>query len=156
MTFQFQNALDLPELLRFDSGGPVRTAAQWPARRDEVHRHVVPLVYGAFWPVPELTRGVELHSSTLGQFGGARLITLRVEAGRQHAFLMQVFVPNQPGPMPAVVSGDGCWRYATDQVITEMLRRNYIFAQFNRVEVAPDPQPEALQMVAGAAAGGHG
>ncbi len=134
--------MDLPELLRFDSGEPVQAAAQWESRRAEVFRHIVPLVYGEFRPAPAQTRGIELHSAVLAQFGGARLKTYRVEADHKQAFLMQVFVPAGGGPMPVVISADGCWHYATDQVLHELMRRNCAFAQFNRVEVAADQYPQ--------------
>jgi hypothetical protein len=37
-----------------------------------------------------------------------------------------------------VLNGDACWRYATDEITAEILRRGFAFAQFNRVELAPD------------------
>ena len=144
MTFSLLKQVLGPDLLRFNSGETVHLARQWPMRREEVRRRVVPLAYGDIPPMPAHTVGILLHVAPVGQFSGSdgtRLLTLRVEADAKHAFLMQVFVPESGTPMPVVLSGDGCWHYATDQVIAEVLRRGNVFAQFNRVEVAADPSP---------------
>jgi hypothetical protein len=51
---------------------------------------------------------------------------------------MTLYIPPGEGPFPVVISGDACWRYATDKVIDEVLRLGMILAVFNRVEIAPD------------------
>jgi hypothetical protein len=84
-----------------------------------------------------------LHVARVRQLPGiadARLLSMRVEVGGKHAFLLRVFVPMASRPLPVVLTGDGCWHYATDVVIAEVLRRGKVFAQFNRVEVAADPE----------------
>jgi hypothetical protein len=136
-----------PDLLRFNSGQAVHLATQWPMRRDEVRGHLLPLAYGCIPPAPAQTAAIQLHMAPARQFPGVkgvRLLTLRVEVVAKHAFLMQVFVPDGDTAMPVVLSGDGCWHNATDQVIAEVLRRGHIFAQFNRVEVAADPSPPSV------------
>lgn len=145
MNFSFSEQVLRPDLLRFDSGEPVRAANQWQSRREEVRRHMLALAYGEIPPAVGGAVGSAvghlLHFAPLRQFPlvkGARLLTLRVEVEAKHAFLMQVFVPDGSGPMAVVLSGDGCWHCATDQVIAEVLGRGYVFAQFNRVEVAAD------------------
>ena len=40
---------------------------------------------------------------------------------------------------------DACWHYACDAVVAAMLERGYVFAQFNRVEVASDRTGVATQ-----------
>lgn len=133
-----------PDLLTFDSGEPVEIARQWLIRREEVRACLVSAAYGEIPPVPARTVGVQLHMAPVRQFAntaGTRLLSLRVDVDARHAFLMQVFVPDRATAMPVVLSGDGCWHYATDQVIAEVLRRGYVFAQFNRVEVAADTSP---------------
>jgi hypothetical protein len=37
-----------------------------------------------------------------------------------------------------LLNGDGCWRYLTDEVVMEALRRHTMIAQFNRCELAAD------------------
>ncbi len=144
MTFDVQEQLLSPDLLRFNSGETVQLARQWPLRRQEVLGNAITLAYGDFPPVPAYTAGIQLHIAPVRQFSGAegaRLLTMSVEVDARQAFLMQVFVPADAAAMPVVLSGDACWHYATDQVIAEVLRRGMVFAQFNRVEVAADPSP---------------
>lgn len=144
MTFSLLKQVLSPDLLRFNAGETVHLARQWPMRRQEVRGCVVPLAYGDIPPTPAQTAAIHLHIAPVRQFSSVqvtRLLTLRVEVDAKHAFLMQVFVPGGGTSMPVVLSGDGCWHYATDQVIAEVVRRGYVFAQFNRVEVAADPSP---------------
>ena len=128
----------LPDLLTFNSGLPVSNAAQWQSRRPEVAQHILTLAYGELPATLQRAVAVVLHSATVHQFAGARLLTVRVEADSRQVFLMRVFVPALPGRLPVVLNGDACWHYATDEVIAEVLRRGYVFAQFNRVEIALD------------------
>ena len=53
----------------------------------------------------------------------------------EYSFLLQILIPKGDGPFPVVLNGDGCWWYATDEVVEEILRRGNIFAKFNRVEI---------------------
>ena len=76
----FPRGWELPDLLCFDSGQAVQDAAQWLLRRRGVHRHIVPLAYGEIPATPARTAGVELHSAVIKSLGGARQVTIRVEA----------------------------------------------------------------------------
>lgn len=128
----------LPELFRFNSGAPVRGPAQWPARRAEVLAITTSLVYGVLPPAPASLRCEILHDATVQRLHQARLLSCRVAIDGRHAFMLRVYVPSGDGPFPVVLNGDGCWHYATDAVIGEILRRAMVFAQFNRVEVSAD------------------
>lgn len=131
-------AASLPDLFLMLDGTPVTHPTQWPARRLELHRLAVPLAYG-HWPVvPTRTRCEVLHMATVHRMGSARLWTCRVLADGIAAFVMRVFAPAGSGRHAVVLNGDGCWQYATDDVIAAMLERGYAFAQFNRVEILPD------------------
>jgi hypothetical protein len=137
----FQEYLRLPDLLTFDCGKQVQTRDHWAARRLEVHQKIVPLAYGDI-PTPTTPAvGVVLHETAVAKFAGARLVSCRVDTGGAHpecSFMLRVFAPNRPGRLPVVLNGDACWHYATDDVIGEILRRGWVFAQFNRVEIAAD------------------
>lgn len=128
----------LPDLLVALDGAPVMSVSHWPARRAEIHQLCVPLAYGEAPPVPRHTHAELLHEAVVRPMGHARLWTCRVRADGAHAFLLRIFMPAGPGPFPVVLNGDACWHYALDAVIDDMLRRGYAFAQFNRVEIAPD------------------
>lgn len=139
MMFSIPTALPNPFLFR--SGASVRLAAQWPERRREIHALMVPLAYGEISPVPDLVQCLVLHAATVRSLNGARLLSCRVLVNGAHAFPVRIFVPLGSGPFPVVLNGDGCWHYANDEVIAAVLDAGYVFAQFNRVELAPDAGP---------------
>lgn len=130
---------DWPDPLLNQVGQRVSNPAQWPARRREIIDLMLPLAYGDLAPVPASTRLVCLHQALLRRHGGARLLSCRIEPDAAPPFQLQLFVPPGDGPFPCILSGDGCWHYADDAVLAAMLERGYVFAQFNRVEVAADP-----------------
>lgn len=130
---------DWPDPLLNLAGQRVADPALWPARRQEIANLMLPLVYGALPPTPKSTRIVRLHNSAFRPLTGAHLLTCRIEPDAQPSFLLRLFVPAAAGPFPVIVSGDGCWRYADDAAVQALLSRGYVFAEFNRVEVAPDP-----------------
>lgn len=130
----------LPDPFRFKSGRRVRTAAEWRRRRKEISDLIVEIEYGGLPPAPSATRCEELHTATVETPEGARFVSCRVVTGpdRPFSFLLELLVPSGKGPFPVVLNGDGCWRYATEEVAAEVLRRGSILAQFNRVEIVPD------------------
>lgn len=129
----------LPELLRADNGTVLDHPDQWPARREEVAAHLLHLVYGPLPPPPSRTDGVLLHAATVRRFGGAQLLSCQVRPLGMTNFGLRVWVPAGTGPCPVLLHGDGCWHYASDDVIAAVLGRGLVFAQFNRVDIAPDP-----------------
>ncbi len=134
---------ELPDPFFFGNATRVRMIGQWRERRREIHDTLLPLVYGDLPPAPAATRCVELHTAIMRRLGNARLVSCRVETDGRHAFTMRVFAPAAPTRCPVVLNGDGCWHYAGDEVIAAVLGRGYAFAQFNRVEIAPDlPAPK--------------
>jgi hypothetical protein len=134
-------AVKLPDLLRFDGGEVVASIPAWRDRRRQVFDHLVPLAYGGLPDNSPRAMGQVLHETVVGVFGGSRLLSMRVIAGQGRDFSMRVFIPADDCHGGVVLHGDACWHYATDAVIAEVLRRGYVFAQFNRVEVAADPVP---------------
>jgi len=136
-------AVAFPDLLRDDAGTAVRSTAHWWRRREEVHDSLLALAYGPIPIGPNAVQCQTLHTATVQGFGGARLLSCRIGTGSGHGFMLRVFVPNADGPFPVFLHGDGCWHYASDAVIAAVLARGYTFAQFNRVEIAADPEPGA-------------
>ncbi|MEY4267941.1 MAG: hypothetical protein RIS90_2476 [Pseudomonadota bacterium] len=129
----------LPELLRADCGTRIDRPDQWPARRAEVAAHLLPLAYGPLPPRPGWTDCELLHAAAVRQFGGAHLLSCRVRPLGMGSFALRVLVPAGTDPCPVLLHGDGCWHHASDEVIATVLARGLVFAQFNRVEIAPDP-----------------
>jgi hypothetical protein len=136
--------MTLPDLLTFNRGAAVRTAADWNARRREIWDAVIPLEYGGIPPAPGRAWGEVLHAATLRHFEGVRYVSCRVhcepggDARLPFSFMLYLTIPSGAGPFPVVLNGDACWRYASEAVTAEVIGRGYILAQFNRVELAPD------------------
>jgi len=130
---------ELPNPFLFTNGNVVCTAADWERRRHELLELVVGIEYGGMPPTPVTTRAEELHALSTRD-DGARLISLRVltDPDDRFSFMLYLLIPPGPGPFPVVLNGDACWQYATEAVTGEIIRRGCIFAQFNRVEIAPD------------------
>jgi hypothetical protein len=129
----------LPSLLRSDSGIIIDQPDQWPARRAEIAAHLLPLAYGPLPPAPSHTECELLHVATVQRLGGAQLLSCRVRPLGMDSFTLRVFVPPGGQPCPVLLNGDGCWHYANDEAIGAVLARGLVFAQFNRVEISPDP-----------------
>lgn len=130
------------DLLRCDDGRRIHDAAGWYARAQLKGAELVRLAYGGMPAQPESTRAEALHGIEVAQPAGAHLSSWRIRTVRPACtFGMQLLRPNITRPSPVIVSGDGCWRYATDAALAEILRRGYAFAQFNRVEIVADLMP---------------
>lgn len=128
-----------PDPLRSAAGHQITEPDQWPARRQEIINLMLPLAYGAFPAVPASTRLHCLHSAFLRRHGNARALSCRVEPAAMAPFHLRLTVPPGPGPFGAIISGDGCWRHADEPVLAAILASGAVFAEFNRVEIAPDP-----------------
>ena len=133
-------SVELPNPFRFENGEGVQTVDDWQRRRAELRDLIVGIEYGGLPPTPARSTGEELHSTHVPRFMGARYTQYRItiEADRPFWFRLDLTVPEGDGPFPVVLTGDGCWRYATDELTREVMRRGLIFAQFSRVEIVPD------------------
>lgn len=134
------NSSFLPDPFLLADGRRVDSSATWEERRRELRRLVVDEQYGVFPPTPASTTFEVLHASQVRRLDGAQFLTWRILTGpdRPFSFLLNVLVPPQDGPFPVLLNGDGCWRYLTEDVEAEAMKRGFILAQFNRVEIVPD------------------
>ena len=136
----------LPNPFLSAKGELISSPEAWPERRREMEELVIGTEYGGMPAEPWRTDWEELHTSTIRWMEGTSYRTGRIYAWPSpHAapfhFLMDMHIPPGKGPFPVVLYGDGCWRYSTDEVIAEVIRRGMILARFNRVEIAPDIKP---------------
>ncbi len=133
----------LPDLFQFNDGGRVKTPAEWPRRRTELLDLILDIEYGHLPPTPATVWGEELHRHDVKRLLNARHVQYHIASsgpkpGQTFRFLLDLLIPPGDGPFPVVLNGDGCWRYLTDEITLDVLRRNYILAAFNRVEIVPD------------------
>ena len=93
----------LPDPLQFLDGKPVRTAAEWRARRAEIWQLSQKYVAGTFPPKPKIDRVVVLGET---QGKGYLVRNVRLEFGPQSKGTMrvQVVIPDGKGPFPALVT----------------------------------------------------
>lgn len=135
--------LQLPDLFRMKDGRRVRTRADWPQRRAEILAEVLDVEYGPLPPPPAAFRAEKLHAHRVPRFGNARHAQYRlvVEGAHPARFLLSLMTPDGEGTFPVILTGDGCWKYVSDEITAEVLRRGYALAIFNRCELRPDPSP---------------
>ncbi len=117
----------LPPLL------PGNTPAEWRRRRQEILDLVVDLEYGGMPPQPETLTVEQLHMA-----GRAGLATYKVHIDRAFSFTLQLYMPAAEWKRPVVLTGDGCYKKCSGEVIAEANRRGFIVAKFNRTEFAHD------------------
>ena len=131
---------ELPDLFRFENGDVVRRIEDWPRRRQELLAPLLEIEYGRLPPTPPGTDGEALHYNAVARFLKARHDQYRLvtRGNRPFQFILDLLIPPGDGPFPVVLNGDGCWRYLTDSVTLDVLRRGNILAAFNRVEIVPD------------------
>jgi dienelactone hydrolase len=109
----------LPDPLKFLDGRPVRTPAEWKARRAEIRQLLEKYDTGSFPPKPKLDRAVVLDE-TPGK--GYLIRNVRLEFGPQSkgTIRVQVMIPDGKGPFPVLISPNlAGWG-------PSLLRRGYI------------------------------
>jgi len=132
---------ELPDLFRLNDGTRVASAGDWPAKRKEWLDAILEIEYGKLPPLPQRVLGVRLNTSAARSLDGASYSQYHIIASEEplFQFRMDMLVPKEiEGRLPVILNGDGCWRYITDDVSRDVLRRNYILAVFSRVEIVPD------------------
>ncbi len=141
MNIRYQRELLDPFLT--DKGARACTSSQWQEHRATLAKTVVDLQYGGLPPVPEATTYEQLHcqSKKASDAIVRHRVTLRVTAQTDppFSFLMTLYIPSDEPALPVVLYGDGCWVYLTDEIVADVMRRGFILAVFNRVELASDP-----------------
>jgi len=112
----------LPDPLCFLDGRPVRTAEQWKARREEIHKLFEQYALGTFPPHPKLQRVVPIDE-TPGP--GYRVRHVRLEFGPQSRGTMRVelFIPDGQEPFPVFMGPT--W---SRPWVQQALRRKYLCA----------------------------
>ena len=132
----------LPNPFILPNGKSVTTAEAWPAAAQTWRNLIVEMEYGGLPPQPDAIE-VEIlcrsqvrhwpHSPNLWSFrihcaGGAK----------PFAFCGQILFPQANHPMPAIINGDGCWWYLTDDIVKRVLENGCALVMFNRTEIVED------------------
>ena len=138
----------LPALLKTADGRTVDSSALWEqVRRAEVARTILPVEYGTMPKEPVEVRVAKIggHAAgTLPWLPGVVVHMFKVWCdmdGREVSFVIKTWTPkNTPKgkKLPVMIEGDGCWECVSLKTISAVVGRGWMFAQFNRCEVARD------------------
>ncbi len=134
---QYDVLSPLPDLFTFDDGRPVRTPADWSARREELAATAVGLQYGGLPPAPEFVEVETLDCARAFK-------TYRVHTGtreRPLSFTMKILLPGngREGHYPCIVDGDMCFAYFMDkEYLSAATDAGVAWVLFDRTELAHD------------------
>lgn len=138
----------LPDLLTFNDGTPVRSKDDWYRRRNEIYEKIIPLQYGGMPPKPDFDKiTIDIISSSkptyrcpYGVMGTRKLVVEVTVLGDNQplVFDIEVWIPPADKPVPAVIYGDDCWQYLSEEIGYEVLSRGFALVVFNRCKIARD------------------
>lgn len=136
------NRGELPDLFALPGGGRVRSREEWSRRAAVWRDQVVELEYGGMPPAPDAVEVETLAHSGIYHWPGApRLWTYRVHCRggkRDLSFCVRILFPRAEGVFPAIVNGDGCWWYLSDEIARRVVESGCALVTFNRTEMAED------------------
>ncbi|MDF3130246.1 hypothetical protein P0Y35_13645 [Kiritimatiellaeota bacterium B1221] len=110
--------------------------------REETAKEIADVMYGGLPPEP-----VEIHiekccEARVARWPGApKLWTYKLHCRGGEvpfSFTVQILFPQGDGPFPAVMNGDGCWWYATEEVAQMVIAQGCALVMFDRTEMARD------------------
>ena len=126
----------LPNPFLMKDGSTMKSREQWPQKRQELLDDMLPIFHGMLPPKPEIFHIRKLHQNARG------CCTYMIEAGTKEKkleFPMRIYFPKgQEGPLPVILTGDGCWMYWTDEIIREANAQGFLVAEFDRTILAED------------------
>ena len=145
MSYPTEPELDLrplPDLFEAPGGGRCECPTDWPDTARRWLDRIVEVEYGGLPPAPESVEIEPLcHSRARRWEGQPLLFSYRLQCtGGERPFSMNVRVlaPDSPAPVPAIMAGDGCWSYCTDELAQSIVARGCALVIFNRTETAED------------------
>ncbi len=137
-----RNQGELPDPFLNASGQRLSSPTDWIAQAQFWRRLIVDMGYGGLPPEPDGIRFETLCQGVARNLPGQpKILSYRIHClGGQtpFSFCVQVICPASKNPLPAIITGDGCWRYVTDGVIAQVLETGCALVVFNRTEFAED------------------
>lgn len=124
---------ELPDLFVRTDGARIRNPEEWNTGKSALRALIADVEYGGMPPEPEY-----FHYETCNAGSGVQIQTCKITAGTQEkqlSFELRMFIPKREGPMPVVLTGDGCYRTMNDAVIAEINARGFIAASFDRTMI---------------------
>jgi len=131
-----------PNLFAMPNGDKVTTKEEWPARSNQWRDLVIDMEYGGLPPKPDAIKIETLSHSGVGRWPSKpNFWSYRIQCvGGEHSFsfCVKILFPKSPGPFPAIINGDGCWWYLSDEIAQRVLDSGCALVMFNRTEMAED------------------
>jgi len=133
---------ELPDPFAVSDGIRVHAREEWPERASAWRDLILEMEYGGMPPPSDAIEVETLSHSRVGHWPGSpNLQTYRIHCrggARAFSFCVKLLFPSTPGPFPAIVNGDGCWWYLSDDVSQRVLDSGCALVLFNRTEMAED------------------
>ena len=104
MTAKYARA-DLPPLLEFLDGTPVRTMDDWQLRKEEIRRLMCEYFIGTFPQTVPAIIGTEVLEEIRKDDGSIRrLVRLTFDTLNKESFEMWLWIPTGDGPFPVILN----------------------------------------------------
>jgi hypothetical protein len=136
------NKGELPDPFVKREGSRITTREEWPAHALTLRDTVVDMEYGGLPPKPDSIEIETLcHSHARRLSGEPKNWSYRVHChgGRvPFSFSVRIFFPASAERCPAIINGDGCWWYLSDDIIQRVVDAGCALVVFNRTEMAED------------------
>ncbi len=136
------NKGNLPDPFAFPGAPRILSREEWPGCSAAWRDLILDMEYGGMPPKPESVEVETLSHSHVWHWPGApKLWSYRVHCrggARAFSFCVKILFPSTPGPFPAIVNGDGCWWYLSEDMLRGALDRGCAVVLFNRTEMVED------------------
>ncbi len=134
---------ELPDLFALPEGGRVSTKEQWEKRSRQWRDTVIDIEYGGMPPAPESVEAETLCHNRIRRLPGApRNWSYRIHCSggeKPFNFCARVLFPQTEEPIPAVITGDGCWwDLSANDILRRVTDSKTALVIFNRTEMAED------------------
>lgn len=130
---------ELPDPFLLKDGSRVKTKEDWARRRAELKELIQDYEYGHMPPPPGNVTGKELSSKRNEPLNATEKQVLLTMGPEGKVFThLELTIPAGAGPFAVIVTGDLSWGKVKEPVAAAVVKRGYVLAEFNRVEIAPD------------------
>lgn len=151
------DAGELPDPFLMPDGNRITSRDEWMACSEAWREMVIDMEYGGMPPGPDSIEIEELNHTAVKIWPeGPKLSSYRLHCNggsRPFSFCVKILYPSSPGPFPAIINGDGCWWYVTDDIARRVLETGCALVMFNRTEMADDLRkldpPDNIRRVGG-------
>ena len=137
---------ELPDPFAGPDGTRIGTPHEWDAQRARLLRAILHYEYGPLPPASGTVTATVVRSRRLTALRASETeLVLNMGPGGALAVRVIVTAPKGDGPFPVIVRGDLCWGRVKRAIASAVVKRGYILAEFDRVNVAADgPQADGI------------